>query len=44
MDELSFFIGFIVGLPLGYVIWAPMTRFKRNFVDGLTFRFLWRRK
>jgi hypothetical protein len=39
-----FFIGWAVGILLGYVIWAPETRFKRNFVDGLTLRFLWRRK
>ena len=40
----TFFIGYTVGLLLGYVIWAPETRFKQNFVDGLTLRFLWRRK
>lgn len=40
----SFFIGYVVGIVLGYVIWAPETRFKRNFVDGLTLRFLWRNK
>ncbi len=43
MDESTayFFIGCIVGILFGYVIWAPETRFKRNFVDGLTLRFLW---
>ena len=40
----SFLIGWAVGILLGYVIWAPETRFKRNFVDGLTLRFLWRKK
>jgi hypothetical protein len=40
----AFFIGYAVGILLGYVIWAPETRFKRNFVDGLTLRFLWRRR
>jgi len=40
----SFFIGYAVGILLGYVIWAPETRFKRNFVDGLTLRFLWGKK
>jgi hypothetical protein len=39
-----FFIGYAVGILLGYVIWAPETRFKKHFVDGLTLRFLWRRK
>jgi hypothetical protein len=40
----AFFIGYAVGIVLGYVIWAPETRFKRNFVNGLTLRFLWRKK
>ena len=40
----SFVIGYAVGILLGYVIWAPETRFKQNFVDGLTLRFLWRRR
>ena len=43
MDEL-FSLGWTVGILTGYVIWAPVTRFKRNFIDGLTFWFLWRRK
>jgi hypothetical protein len=40
----AFFIGYAVGIVLGYVVWAPETRFKRSVVDGLTLRFLWRRK
>jgi hypothetical protein len=40
----AFFIGYTVGIITGYVIWAPETRFKRNFVNGLTLRFLWRRR
>jgi hypothetical protein len=40
----SFFIGYAVGILLGYVVWAPETRFKKNFVDGLTLRFLWGRR
>jgi hypothetical protein len=39
-----FLIGWAVGIVLGYVIWAPETRFKKHFVDGLTLRFLWRKK
>ena len=39
-----FFIGYAVGILLGYVAFAPETRFKRNFVDGLTLRFLWGRR
>jgi hypothetical protein len=40
-DTVWFFVGWIVGILLGYVVWAPETRFKRNFVDGLTLRFIW---
>lgn len=40
----AFFIGYAVGILTGYVAFAPETRFKRNFVDGLTLGFLWRRK
>ena len=43
MTEL-FFIGYAVGIITGYVAFAPETRFKKNFVDGLTLRFLWRRR
>lgn len=39
-----FFIGYAVGIITGYVVWAPETRFKRSFVDGLTLRFLWGKK
>ena len=46
MNEITvyFFIGWIVGILIGDVVWAPETRFKRNFVDGLTLRFLWGRR
>ena len=46
MNEITvwFLAGWIVGILLGYVVWAPETRFKRNFIDGLTLRFLWGRK
>ena len=46
MNEINiwFFVGWIVGILIGYVVWAPETRFKRNFVDGLTLRFLWGKK
>jgi hypothetical protein len=40
----AFFIGWAVGILTGYVAWAPETRFKKNFVDGLTLRFLWGKK
>jgi hypothetical protein len=31
------------GVALGYLIWAPDTRFKRAVIDGMTLSFLWRR-
>ena len=40
----AFFIGWAVGIITGYVVWAPETRFKKNFVDGLTLKFLWGKK
>jgi hypothetical protein len=41
---LCLFIGWILGVIFGYVIWAPNTRFKQNFINGLTLRFIWRRR
>ncbi len=29
------------GVLLGYILWAPMTVFKRSFIDTLTFKWLW---
>ena len=40
----NFFMGYAVGIITGYVAFAPETRFKKNFVDGLTLRFLWGRR
>ena len=40
----AFFIGYAVGILTGYVAFAPETRFKKNFVDGLTLGFLRRRR
>lgn len=31
------------GLCLGYVLWAPETRFKRGFLDGMSFKWVWKR-
>jgi len=38
------FICWLQGIAVGYVIWAPETAFKKAFVDGLTFKFLRRKK
>lgn len=37
-------LGWINGVLLGYIIWAPLTRFKQAFMDGMTMKFLWRGK
>ena len=42
--ELYLLIGLVIGYLIGYIIWAPDTTFKRNFVDGLTLKFIWGRK
>lgn len=39
-----FWLSFVIGFLLAYVIWAPETEFKKGFVDGLCLRFLWRKK
>ena len=43
MNETTVYFvgGYILGILIGYVVWAPETRFKKNFVDGLTLQFLW---
>jgi hypothetical protein len=32
------------GVAVGYLIWAPETRFKRAVIDGMTLSFLWRKR
>jgi len=36
-------VTYLIGLVTGYIIWAPMSNFKRGFVDGITLRFIWKR-
>lgn len=38
------FLGSCYGLLLGYVWWAPISKFKQAFIDGLSLKFLWRKK
>lgn len=42
--EIAFYIilMWINGILAGYIIWAPMTKFKKYFMDGLTLQFLWK--
>jgi len=48
MNELLlifiYFVGIAQGLVFGFIQWAPDSAFKQGFVDGITFKFLWRRK
>lgn len=44
MTDLFFIIyAWINGFLLGYICWAPMTKFKQGFMDGFTLKFLWDR-
>lgn len=38
------FLMYTQGMVLGYIIWAPMTSFKRGLIDGLSLKFLWGKK
>jgi len=35
---------FMQGLMVGYIIWAPDTAFKRGVIDGLSLKFIWKKK
>ncbi len=35
---------FMQGLMVGYILWAPETSFKQGLIDGLTLKFLWKKK
>ena len=37
------FYAWLCGLGVGYIFWAPETRFRRAFVDGLSLKFIWGR-
>lgn len=43
--ELALLTGFswLLGLCVGYIKWAPETPFKRGFLNGLSFKFIWGR-
>ena len=45
-DEFVAFLlilNWIMGVMLGYIIWAPLTPFKQEFLNGLSLKFLWGR-
>lgn len=41
--EISLLLTFswVLGIILGYVLWAPDTNLKRGVINGLSFRFIW---
>lgn len=41
-EVFIFIVGLSQGVCLGYYIWAPMSTFKKGFIEGLTFS--WFRK
>ena len=38
---MSILFAWLCGIGCGYIIFAPETRFKRAFLDGLTLRRIW---
>jgi hypothetical protein len=48
MDELLltfvFTIGVLQGFTIGFILWAPSSNFKQGFLDGISLKFLWKRK
>jgi hypothetical protein len=44
MNDLFAVFMFFYGLFCGYLMWAPLTPFKQGVIDGMTFKFLWRKK
>jgi hypothetical protein len=43
-DALLILAVYAAGIAVGYLIWAPETKFKRAVIDGMTLSFLWRRR
>ena len=37
-------LAFIQGITIGYTLWAPMTPFKQGLIDGVSLKFLWRKR
>ena len=41
---LVFTIGLLQGFTIGFILWAPSSNFKKGFLDGMSLKFLWKRK
>jgi len=42
MELATYILGFVQGFGIAYIAFAPDTAFKRGFIDGLTFKFIWK--
>ena len=42
MELLIYILVFVQGFGIAYIMFAPDTAFKRGFIDGLTFKFMWK--
>lgn len=40
---LIIIFAWVCGVGVGYIVWAPETRNKRAFLDGLSLKFIWGR-
>lgn len=43
MELVTYILGVAQGFGIAYIMYAPDSAFKRGFVNGITFRFLWKR-
>ena len=41
---MSILFAWLCGLGCGYIVFAPETRLKRAFMDGLTLRRMWMKR
>lgn len=44
LEILPIIWAWAMGIVLGYVLWGPWTPWKAGFVDGLSLKFLWKKK
>ena len=40
---LALIFNWIMGIVLGYIIWAPHTPFKQSFLEGMSLKVIWGR-
>ena len=42
MELVTYILGVAQGFGIAYIVYAPDSAFKRGFIDGLTFKFIWK--